>query len=44
MTYGLRHVIRVPPGTHRLVAEFVAVDHLPFSPRVRTEVRFRVVP
>jgi hypothetical protein len=42
MTYGLRHVIHAPPGDYRLTAEFVAVDHVPFSPRVRTEVRFRV--
>ena len=45
MTYGLRHSIRdVPPGTYRLTAEFVAVDHVPWNPRVRRTVRFRVSP
>jgi hypothetical protein len=43
MTYGLTHVIRAPPGTYRLTAEFVAVDHLPWNPPVKASVRFRVV-
>ena len=43
MTYGLRHSIHdVPPGAYRLTAEFVAVDHVPWNPRVRETVRFRV--
>jgi hypothetical protein len=28
------------PGPHRLVVEFVAADHGPFAPRVRTSVTF----
>jgi Family of unknown function (DUF6130) len=41
MTYGAAQ--RVPledvePGPHRLLAEFVAADHAPFSPRVVTSV------
>jgi len=44
MAYGLTHPIHAPPGTYRLTAEFVAVDHLPFRPRVLATVRFRVRP
>jgi hypothetical protein len=43
MTYGLRHEIMAPPGRYRVTAEFVAVDHAPFEPRLRVTVRFRVV-
>ena len=43
MTYGTQQ--RVPlddlaPGPHRLMAEFVAADHVPFAPRVVTAVEF----
>lgn len=43
MTYGAQQ--RVPlddltPGPHRLMAEFVAADHVPFAPRVVTAVEF----
>jgi hypothetical protein len=43
MTYG--GVQRIPvagldPGTHRLVAEFVAADHAPFDPPVTATVAF----
>ena len=43
MTYGAHQ--RVPlddltPGPHRLMAEFVAADHVPFAPRVVTAVEF----
>jgi hypothetical protein len=44
MTYGLAQVIDVgtlPPGEHDLRAEFVAADHVPFSPRVVATVSFR---
>jgi hypothetical protein len=33
----------VVPGQHLLTVEFVAVDHLPFNPRVIDEVSFRTV-
>jgi hypothetical protein len=38
MTYGLRHVIHAPPGRYVLTAEFVALDHAPFNPRVVANV------
>jgi hypothetical protein len=43
MTYG--DVQQIPiggldPGTHSLVAEFVAADHVPFDPRVMATVTF----
>jgi hypothetical protein len=43
MAYGA--VQRVPigdlaPGSHRLLAEFVAADHAPFDPRVTTTITF----
>jgi len=41
---GLDARLTVSSGTHRLVAEFVAVDHGPFRPRVRAEVKFDVRP
>jgi hypothetical protein len=34
MNYGLEQDIPVQPGTLVLKAEFVAADHVPFSPRV----------
>ena len=43
MSYALSKDLQVAPGVHRLEAEFVAVDHGPFNPRVRTSVEFQVV-
>jgi len=43
MIAGTSTTIRAPPGQHTLEAEFVAVDHGPFDPRVRTSVTFHVV-
>ena len=43
MTFGLVQVVdlrSVSAGAHTLEAEFVAADHAPFDPRVRTVVRF----
>jgi len=42
MTYGLNARVWVAPGTHKLIAEYVAVDHGPFDPRVQATVGFRV--
>jgi hypothetical protein len=42
MTYGLMQELDVAPGTHTIDAEFVALDHAPFNPRVRTSVTFTV--
>lgn len=44
MSYATTGRIWVDPGEHVLEAEFVALDHGPFSPRVETTVRFRVEP
>jgi hypothetical protein len=44
MTSGLDATVTAPPGEHELVAEFVAVDHLPFQPRLQTTVTFSVRP
>jgi hypothetical protein len=44
MSAGLHTTIPVTPGHHTLTAEFVAVDHIPFDPRVRATVRFDVQP
>ena len=44
MTYGLVQVVDLrgtSAGEHTLMAEFVAADHGPFSPRVTAVVRFR---
>jgi hypothetical protein len=41
---GLEARIPVPPGTHRLQAEFVAADHLSFDPPVTSTVTFTVGP
>jgi hypothetical protein len=43
MTFGTDQVVDVgdlAPGTHTLTAEFVAADHLPFSPPVTATVDF----
>jgi len=42
MTSGLEAIVTASPGEHELDAEFVAVDHEPFQPRVRAAVTFRV--
>jgi hypothetical protein len=44
MTTASDAVVTVPPGQHELRAEFVAVDHLPFQPRLETTVTFSVTP
>jgi hypothetical protein len=44
MTSNLGTDLRVGPGSHSVTVEFVAADHAPFSPRVRTTVRFTVAP
>lgn len=44
MTTSTTSVVKVDPGAHILVAEFVAADHAPFSPRVLSSVRFTVNP
>ena|SRR5947209_18106563 len=41
MTFGLTQTLHVAPGEHVLTAEFVAVDHAPFNPRIRRSVRFQ---
>jgi hypothetical protein len=43
MSYVLANDLQVAPGIHRLEAEFVAVDHGPFDPRVQASVVFQVV-
>ena len=40
MSYGTEHDVPVKPGRHLLEAEFVAGDHLPFSPRVAQKATF----
>ena len=42
MTASLRRQIEVPPGPHTLTAEFVAVDHRAFGPRVIASMTFTV--
>jgi hypothetical protein len=44
MTTGLDAVVDANPGQHELQAEFVAIDHEPFQPRLRTTVSFVVQP
>jgi hypothetical protein len=44
MTTGLDAQITAAPGPHTLRAEFVAVDHGPFRPRVLATVTFQVRP
>jgi hypothetical protein len=40
MSTGLRDQLQVRPGGHVLEVEFVAGDHGPFNPRVRTKVSY----
>jgi hypothetical protein len=43
MNYGLRERLpQLPPGQHVVEVEFVAADHAPFDPRVRTQAAFQV--
>jgi hypothetical protein len=42
MAYGVEQNVPVTPGDHLLQAEFVAVDHFPFNPRVVTSATFTV--
>lgn len=42
MAYDTSTTIQAYPGSHRLEAEFVAVDHGPFRPPVTASVTFRV--
>jgi hypothetical protein len=44
MAFSLERTVSVLPGQHHLQAEFVAVDHGPFDPRVLASVAFQVVP
>jgi hypothetical protein len=44
MSTGLTADLAAPPGTHELEAEFVAVDHGSFDPRVTATTTFAVVP
>jgi hypothetical protein len=44
MTTGLGAQISAAPGQHTLRAEFVAIDHRPFNPRVLATVTFQVRP
>jgi hypothetical protein len=41
---GLTASVSARPGTHTLRAEFVAIDHQPFDPRVSVTVAFTVDP
>lgn len=40
MLYGTEQDVPVTPGPHLMQAEFVAMDHFPFNPRVITVVTF----
>jgi len=44
MTSSSDQTLPLSPGTYRLEAEFVAVDHGPFDPPVTASVTFRVIP
>ena len=44
MTSSTDQMLPLSPGTYRLQAEFVAVDHGPFDPPVTASVMFKVVP
>jgi hypothetical protein len=44
MAYATSTTIDASPDIHRLQAQFVAVDHGPFSPPVTASVTFRVIP
>jgi hypothetical protein len=43
MQYALQDRLEVVPGVHRLTAEFVALDHAPFAPRVLASATFTVI-
>ena len=40
MLYGLDQDVPITPGAHLLQAEFVAMDHFPFNPRVLATITF----
>ncbi len=40
MIYGVEQDVPLTPGPHLLQAEFVAMDHFPFNPRVTTVATF----
>ena len=45
MTYGVVQIVPLnglAPGSHTLLAEFVAADHAPFAPRVEASVNFQI--
>jgi hypothetical protein len=43
MNYGLRAKLpQLSPGQHVVQVEFVAADHIPFEPRIRTQAAFEV--
>ncbi len=44
MTSSTDQTLPLSPGTYRLEAEFVAVDHGPFDPSVTASVTFSVIP
>jgi hypothetical protein len=44
MSYQLSQDLPIAPGDHVITAEFVALDHGPFTPDVRASVSFQVVP
>jgi hypothetical protein len=44
MAYATSTTIDASPDIHRLRAQFVALDHAPFSPPVTASVTFRVIP
>jgi hypothetical protein len=44
MSFALDQTLGIVPGRHVLRAEFVAVDHAPFQPRVFASVPFTVQP
>ncbi len=44
MAYATSTTIDASPDIHSLRAQFVAVDHAPFSPPVTASVTFRVIP
>jgi hypothetical protein len=44
MSFSLEDTIQATPGTHILLAEFVAGDHAPFNPRVQVTRTFVVPP
>jgi hypothetical protein len=42
MAYETEQVLPVAPGQHAIEAEFVAVDHAPFTNRPKSAVLFEV--